>query len=173
MMHTCFPRQIRRYTVFLTQSGCDSATGAPSYKSDRRCLQVRQTRAFFSVGVAVRCDRGGGVRRRAFHLLEYQPGEFGTRNLLSVKIHRVQHRRFQPQRLPTSSRRVLSRSRLYLPAQFVLWLTTAEKEECNNAEDSHCNHPSAVFFKNAPRTSCNVAIFIPATTTPIPCRLSL
>ena len=36
---------------------------------------------------------------------------------------------------------------------------------CNNAEDSHCNHPSAVFFKDVLRTPCNVAIFIQEATS--------
>ena len=57
-MHTCFSRKIRRFTVFLTQSGCDSAAGVLPCKIDRRLLKTRQTRAFSSVGVAVRCERG-------------------------------------------------------------------------------------------------------------------
>ena len=46
------------------------------------------------------------MRRRAFHLLKYQPGEFGARDLLSVKIHKARHLRFKPQRLPTASWRM-------------------------------------------------------------------
>ena len=57
-MHTCFSRKIRRFTVFLTQSGCDSAAGVLPCKIDRRLLKTRQTRAFSSAGVAVRCERG-------------------------------------------------------------------------------------------------------------------
>ena len=57
-MHTCFSYQIRRFAVFLTQSGCDSTAGTPPCKIDRRLLKTRQTRAFSSVGVAVRCERG-------------------------------------------------------------------------------------------------------------------
>ena len=57
-MHTCFSRQLRRFAVFLTQSGCDRTAGAPPCKIDRRLLKTRQTRAFSSVGVAVRCERG-------------------------------------------------------------------------------------------------------------------
>ena len=57
-MHTYFSRQTWLFTVFLTQSECDSTAGAPPYKSDRRLLKTRQIRAFSSVGVAVRCERG-------------------------------------------------------------------------------------------------------------------
>ena len=119
-MHTCFSRQIRRFTVSLTQSRCDSTAGAPSYKFDGRLLKTRQTRAFSSVGVAVRCERG---RCEAPPL---SPARFSTLGFQlcfssSRKNTQGEHLRFLCPSCPVSSHRALSRPREKKRTRGVLW----------------------------------------------------
>lgn len=105
-MHTYFSRIIRRLTVFLTQSGCDTTAGAPPYKSDRGLLKTRQSRAFSSVGVAVRCERG---RCEAPPL---SPADFSTLGVCtcfssSRQNTQGEQSRFLCPRCPVSLRQVL------------------------------------------------------------------